>query len=87
MAPRRRVGGPVNNGEVGMGGHRWGWMPLELLVFTAFGQLANVLASIPPWVGGGVSAMLVGLLLRLLDPTLKHFGEKILKRGKRDSKP
>lgn len=66
------------------GDHRWGWLPAELLIFTAMGQITHAIAEIPPWVGGGVAALVVGLLLRLLDPTLKHLGEKILKRGRRD---
>lgn len=65
-------------------GHKWALLPFELLIFTAFGQAAHVLASIPPWVGGGIAALVVGLLLRLADPTLKHLGEKILKRGRDD---
>ena len=65
------------------GEHRWNWIPAELIIFTAFGHAAHVLASIPPWVGGGIAALVVGLVLRLADPTLKHWGEKILKRGKR----
>lgn len=64
--------------------YRWSWLPAELLIFTAFGQAAHVLASIPPWIGGGIAALVVGLLLRLADPTLKHLGEKILKRGRDD---
>lgn len=63
-------------------GHKWALLPFELLIFTAFGQAAHVLASIPPWVGGGVSALLVGVLLRLLDPTLRVLGEKFRDRRK-----
>ncbi len=63
-------------------GHKWGFLPLETLVFMAFGQAAHVLTSIPPWVGGGVSALLVGVLLRLLDPVLRDLGEKLRDRKK-----
>lgn len=62
--------------------HRWGWLPAELLIFTAFGHVAHALAAIPPWVGGGLSALLVGVLLRLLDPMLRDLGEKLRDRKK-----
>jgi xanthine/uracil permease len=62
--------------------YRWSWLPAELLIFTAFGHAAHVLTSIPPWVGGGVSALLVGVLLRLLDPMLRDLGEKLRDRKK-----
>ena len=57
--------------------HRWSWLPAELLIFTAFGHVAHALAEIPPWVGGGVSALLVGVALRVLDPTLRRLGERL----------
>lgn len=60
--------------------HRWSWLPAELLIFTAFGHVAHALAEIPPWVGGGVSALLVGVVLRVLDPTLRRFGERLASR-------
>lgn len=68
-------------------GHKWAFstcrlLPVELVIFTAFGQAAHMLASIPPWVGGGVSALLVGVLLRLLDPMLRDLGEKLRDRKK-----
>jgi hypothetical protein len=63
-------------------GHRWEFLPVETLVFMAFGQVAHIVAEIPPWVGGGVSALLVGLLLRFLDPSLKVWGERFRDRKK-----
>jgi len=63
-------------------GHKWAFLPVELVIFTAFGQAAHMLTSIPPWVGGGVSALLVGVLLRLLDPMLRDLGEKLRDRKK-----
>ncbi len=64
------------------GEHKWGFLPLETLVFMAFGQAAHLLTSIPPWVGGGVSALVVGILLRVLEPTLRALGEKLRDRSK-----
>lgn len=38
------------------------------------------LSGVPSWVGGGVSALLVGVTLRLLDPSLRRLGERIASR-------
>ena len=67
--------------------HRWGWLPAELLIFTAFGHVAHAVAEIPPWIGGGLSALLVGVLLRLLDPTLRRLGERLAARRDPPSPP
>ena len=68
--------------------HRWSWLPAELLIFTAFGHAAHALAAIPPWVGGGLSALLVGVLLRVLDPALRRLGERLAGRlSRRSSRP
>lgn len=75
----RKLAGSVKDMD---DGHKWALLPLEMLVFTAFGQAAHVLTSIPPWVGAGVSALFVGVLLRLLDPVLRELGEKLRDRKK-----
>lgn len=67
--------------------HRWGWLPAEALVFMAFGHAAHIVAAIPPWVGGGLSALLVGVLLRVLDPALRRLGERLAGRLSRRSSP
>lgn len=58
----------------------WPLLPLELVVFTAFGHVAHELAAIPPWIGGAISALVVGVVLRFLDPTLKRLGERFAAR-------
>lgn len=64
-----------------MGSDRhWPLLPLELVVFTAFGHVAHELAAIPPWIGGAISALVVGVVLRFLDPTLKRLGERFAAR-------
>jgi len=55
----------------------WLLLPAEVLVFSLFGQAAHALAAIPAWVGAMVSALVVGVLLRVLDPTLRKIGERI----------
>lgn len=38
-------------------------------------QLAHALHTLPPWLGGALSALVVGAVLRVLDPTLRDAGE------------
>lgn len=66
----------VNNG------HNWLLLPAEVLVFGLFGHAAHTLASIPAWVGSLVSALVVGVLLRVLDPVLRQFGERLASKKK-----
>lgn len=47
----------------------------ELTAGAGGGQLAHALATIPPWLGGALSALVVGAALRVLDPTLRDAGE------------
>lgn len=60
--------------------NQWLLLPAEVLVFSLFGHAAHALAAIPPWVGAMVSALVVGILLRVLDPTLRKIGERIANR-------
>lgn len=39
--------------------------------------LLHSLAAIPPWLGGAFSALAVGALLRILDPSLRDVGDRI----------
>lgn len=55
------------------------WLLLAAEVSTG-GFVAHHLAAVPSWVGGGVSALLVGVVLRLLDPTLRRLGERLVAR-------
>lgn len=62
-----------------MSGH---YSPTELLLaeVTAagfVGQVVHVVAHLPGWVGGIGGGLVVGVLLRLLDPTLKAHGERL----------
>ena len=45
----------------------------------------HLLGSVPPWVGGGLSALFVGVVLRLLDPTLRRLGDRLA--GRRSTPP
>jgi hypothetical protein len=46
------------------------------------GSLLHSLANIPPWLGGALTALVVGALLRLADPSLRVMGERISLRFK-----
>lgn len=41
------------------------------------GHVAHVLGAIPPWLGGGMTAIVVGVTLRVLDPVLRDVGEHV----------
>lgn len=41
------------------------------------GHVLHTVAQLPGWVGGIGGGLVVGVLLRLLDPTLKAHGERI----------
>lgn len=41
------------------------------------GHLLHAAASLPPWLGGGVAAFVVGVSLRVADPVLRAIGEWI----------
>lgn len=45
----------------------------ELTAGAGGGQLAHALAVIPPWLGGALSALAVGAVLRVLDPACARF--------------
>lgn len=55
----------------------WSFLLLELGVGSIVG---HSLTAIPAWLGGGLSALVVGVVLRLLDPTLKRIGERFAAR-------
>lgn len=44
------------------------------------GALWHSLASLPPWIGGAASALIVGALLRLGDPVLRALGDRLAAR-------
>lgn len=44
------------------------------------GALWHALASLPPWLGGALSALAVGAVLRVADPTLRTWGERLAAR-------
>lgn len=47
----------------------------ELTAGAGGGQLAHALSVIPPWLGGALSALAVGAVLRIVDPLLRDWGE------------
>jgi len=55
------------------------------------GSLLHSMANIPPWLGGALTALFVGALLRVADPSLREVGERISFRLRRrlgtESKP
>lgn len=53
---------------------------LLLCEVTAGAGGGHLLAGIPAWVGGALSALAVGIVLRVLDPTLRRVGERIAAR-------
>lgn len=70
--------------------HALGWSTLllaEMLSGSIAGHIGHALASIPPWLGGGMTALGVGVMLRVLDPTLRALGERIHARISRTPPP
>lgn len=52
--------------------------------------VAHALSAVnhlPSWVTGGLSAVVIGCMLRVLDPTLRALGEKLQKRMLQAVKP
>lgn len=45
-----------------------------------FASLLHSMAAIPPWLGGAMSALVVGALLRVLDSSLREMSEGIAAR-------
>lgn len=41
----------------------------------------HVFAGVPSWVGGALSALVVGVVLRVLDPLLRRVGERLAARS------
>lgn len=60
------------------------WLVLLAEVGVGVGG-GHVFDAVPPWVGGGLSALVVGVLLRLLDPTLRRLGDRLA--GRRSAPP
>ncbi|TXH14654.1 MAG: hypothetical protein E6R03_08785 [Hyphomicrobiaceae bacterium] len=48
-----------------------------------FASLLHSMAAIPPWLGGAMSALVVGALLRVLDSPLREMSEGIAARLRR----
>jgi hypothetical protein len=48
-----------------------------------FASLLHSMAAIPPWLGGAMSALVVGALLRVLDSPLREMSEGIAVRLRR----
>lgn len=55
------------------------WLILVAEVSTGIG-VGHALTTLPSWVGGGLSALVVGVLLRVLDPSLRRLGERLAAR-------
>ena len=55
------------------------WLILVAEVSAGIGG-GHWLSGVPSWVGGGLSALVVGVLLRVLDPTLRRLGERLAAR-------
>lgn len=50
------------------------------LVASVGGHISQAVAGVPGWVGGAAAGLIVGVVLRLLDPTLKVHGERLRAR-------
>jgi CheY-like chemotaxis protein len=50
------------------------------LVASVSGHVSQSLAGVPGWVGGAAAGLVVGVVLRLLDPTLRVHGERLRAR-------
>jgi CheY-like chemotaxis protein len=50
------------------------------LVASVGGHVSQAVAGVPGWVGGAAAGLIVGVVLRLLDPTLKVHGERLRAR-------
>lgn len=59
----------------------------EITSGSVVGQLGHALASIPPWLGGAVTALGVGMTLRIADPLLRDVGERLRARFSRRPPP
>ena len=53
---------------------------LLLCEVTAGVSGGHLLDGVPAWVGGGLSALVVGVTLRVLDPALRRLGERLAAR-------
>ena len=53
---------------------------LLLCEVTAGVSGCHLFDAIPAWVGGGLSALVVGVTLRVLDPALRRLGERLAAR-------
>ncbi len=49
----------------------------EVTSGSVMASLLHSLANIPPWLGGALTALFVGALLRIADPSLREVGERI----------
>lgn len=55
----------------------------EVTSGSVMASLLHSLANIPPWLGGAMTALVVGALLRVADPSLRDLGERISLRVKK----
>lgn len=62
MHPQHQIGEPT-------------LMLAQVVAGAGGAQYAHALHAIPPWLGGALSALVVGAALRVLDPTLRDAGE------------
>lgn len=60
--------------------HAIGAGGLLLAEITSGSAAAHFLSEIPPWLGGALTALFVGITLRALDPTLRRVGEHLAAR-------
>jgi hypothetical protein len=54
----------------------------EITSGSVGGHLAHALGAVPPWLGGAVTALLVGVTLRVADATLRDLGERLHARAR-----
>lgn len=52
----------------------------EILSAGFVAHVLHAIAHLPPFITGGISAVVVGVVLRVADPTLRAVGERVRKR-------
>lgn len=60
---------------------------LLLAEITAGAGGGHLFAAVPAWVGGALSALVVGVVLRVLDPLLRRLGERLAAPSRPPSAP
>lgn len=58
----------------------WTLLLAELTAAGVGGHAVQSLSQLPGWMGGIIGGLVVGVSLRLLDPLLRAYGERLARR-------